>query len=178
MNVFVLCTGRCGSVTFAHAARHIRNFKVGHESRAKQLGQQRLAYPPDHIEVDNRLSWFLGRLDAVYGNGAVYVHLRRDPETVTESFNKRWHLSGSIMRGYADQVYAAPVRDPLAFCRDYVETVTANIELFLRDKTRKMEFWMERCATDWPDFWAMIGAEGDLDASLAEWNVIRNASSQ
>jgi hypothetical protein len=176
MNVFVLCTGRCGSVTFAHAARHIRNYRVGHETRMKQPGRQRVDYPDNHIEVDNRLSWFLGRLDAAYGDKAVYVHLRRDPEAVAASFNKRWHLGGSIMRGYADQIYAAPVRDPLAFCRDYIETVSTNIELFLRDKTRKMDFWMERSDTDWPAFWSLVGAEGDLDASLAEWRVAHNAS--
>ncbi|MFC5577122.1 hypothetical protein ACFPOA_03715 [Lysobacter niabensis] len=176
MNVFVLCTGRCGSVTFARAARHIRNYRVGHETRMKQPGPQRVDYPADHIEIDNRLSWFLGRLDAAYGNNAIYVHLRRDPEAVASSFNRRWHLGGSIMRAYADQVYAAPVRDPLAFCRDYVDTVTANINLFLRDKSHKMDFWMEHSATDWPAFWSLINAEGKLEDGLSEWAVAHNAS--
>jgi hypothetical protein len=63
VNVFVLNTGRCGSVTFIEACRHIRNYSAAHESRATLIGEQRLAYAANHIETDNRLCWFLGRLD-------------------------------------------------------------------------------------------------------------------
>ena len=56
MNVFVLCTGRCGSTTFACACRHIENYTAAHESRSHLAGPERFAYPEDHIEVDNRLS--------------------------------------------------------------------------------------------------------------------------
>ena len=63
MNIFVLNTGRCGSTTFIKACQHIRNYTALHESRANRIAEQRLAYPRDHIEADNRLSWFLGRLD-------------------------------------------------------------------------------------------------------------------
>ena len=58
--VFVLCTGRCGSTTFARAAAHATNFTAKHESRTYKLGAQRLAYPDNHIEVDNRLAWWRG----------------------------------------------------------------------------------------------------------------------
>ena len=63
MNIFVLCTGRCGSMTFTKACGHIDNFSSAHESRCGRLGNERLAYPENHIEVDNRLSWddFNGR---------------------------------------------------------------------------------------------------------------------
>ena len=38
-----------------------------------------LAYTKGHIEVDNRLSWMLGRLDKVYADDlAIYVHLKRN----------------------------------------------------------------------------------------------------
>ncbi|WJI25223.1 hypothetical protein RHP47_05945 [Thermosynechococcus sp. QKsg1] len=50
MNVFVLCTGRCGSVTFAKACTFITNFSSAHESRTFLLGEARLAYPDRHIE--------------------------------------------------------------------------------------------------------------------------------
>ena len=63
MNVFVLNTGRCGSVTFIEACRHIHHYSAAHESRATYIGEQRLAYAANHIEADNRLCWFLGRLD-------------------------------------------------------------------------------------------------------------------
>lgn len=65
MNIFVLCTGRSGSKTFIKACNHITNYTCGHESRAKRAkleSRLNLDYPPNHIEADNRLSWFLGRL--------------------------------------------------------------------------------------------------------------------
>ncbi|GGA66833.1 hypothetical protein GCM10011521_01190 [Arenimonas soli] len=35
MNVFVLCTGRCGSVSFARASAYLTNYTAGQESRDK-----------------------------------------------------------------------------------------------------------------------------------------------
>ncbi|WP_298976670.1 hypothetical protein [uncultured Thermosynechococcus sp.] len=60
MNVFVPCTGRCGSVTFAKACSFITNFRSAYESRTFLRGEARLAYPSRSIGVDNRLSQFLG----------------------------------------------------------------------------------------------------------------------
>ena len=84
LNVFVLCTGRCGSVTFARACRFIDNYTAGHET----AHGYNLEYPDRHIEVDNRLSWFLGRLDERYPD-AYYVHLLRRREDVVQSFARR-----------------------------------------------------------------------------------------
>ncbi len=56
MDVFVLCTGRCGSTTFIKACAHITNYTAAHESRTGLLGSDRLDYPGKHIEADNRLS--------------------------------------------------------------------------------------------------------------------------
>ncbi|MCS3662077.1 hypothetical protein [Salinibacter ruber] len=91
MNVFVLCTGRCGSTTFARACEHIENYSAAHESRAGKI-KGRVNYPARHIEVDNRLSWFLGRLDEVYGDDLFYVHLRRNPRATAESFADRYEV--------------------------------------------------------------------------------------
>ena len=85
-NVFVLCTGRCGSTTFAKASAHATNFTAAHESRSHMTGPRRFAYAQGHIEVDNRLAWNLGRLDRAYGDTAHYVHLLRDPQAVADSF--------------------------------------------------------------------------------------------
>lgn len=46
MNVFVLCTGRCGSVTFVEACKHVTNYTSAHESRAGIAGPGRVQYPP------------------------------------------------------------------------------------------------------------------------------------
>jgi hypothetical protein len=82
MNIFILSTGRCGSTTFIEACKHISNYSSAYESRIGCLGPDRLAYPDNHIEADNRISWFLGRLDKVFGRDACYIHLMRD---VTET---------------------------------------------------------------------------------------------
>lgn len=178
-NVFVLCTGRCGSTTFAAAAGHATNFTAGHETRTHLTGPDRLAYPPGHIEADNRLSWLLGRLEAVWGDRAVYVHLTRDPEAVARSFERRFDRG--IIRAYHTEILmGAPRRSrdlpPIEFCRDYVATVTANIEAFLRGKSRVHRVRLESAKQDFAAFWQAIGAEGDLAAALAEWDIRHNAS--
>lgn len=177
MNVFILSTGRCGSTTFAQACQHMTNFSAAHESRISKL-HDRLEYPDNHIEVDNRLSWFLGRLDRRYGDDAFYVHLKRDREATAESYARRYE--GGIMKAYRRRIIWRaddnPMASPVHVCRHYVDTVNSNIELFLKDKTRKMEFRLESAEDDFREFWGHIGAEGDLSASLQEWSRKYNAS--
>ena len=45
MNVFILCTGRCGSAAIIKACHEIKNFSADHESLSKETGEARLAYP-------------------------------------------------------------------------------------------------------------------------------------
>lgn len=175
-NVFVLSTGRCGSVTFYRACQHITNYSVGHEDRSRLIGKDRLAYPGSHIEIDNRLSWFLGRLQRRYGDKAFYVHLRRDPEAVAQSYLKRfgWGIMAAYWNGIVQ--YGTAVDRPLDVCRDYVETVESNIEFFLRDKSHAMTVELETARDDFERFWRWIGAEGDLGAALQTWESVHNAS--
>jgi hypothetical protein len=178
-NVFVLCTGRCGSMTFVKACGHITNYTAAHESRCHLTGPARLAYPPRHIEADNRLSWLLGRLDRSWGEQAAYVHLVRDPEATARSFAKR--ADRGILLAYRSQILMGaprrnPSAEPLDFCRDYVDTVTENIRAFLRGKPRTMLVRLEAAEEDFPRFWDWIGADGDLAAAGAEWRVRHNAS--
>ena len=98
-HVFVLCTGRCGSVSFAKACGHFSNYTAGHESN-RYPGSVRLVYPEAHIEVDNRLAWLLGGLDERYGDDAFYVHLVRNEEQVAASYDRRWHHQTSLMRAF------------------------------------------------------------------------------
>ena len=177
MNVFVLCTGRCGSTTFSRACSHIENFSSAHESRTNLLGNERLSYPDKHIEVDNRLSWLLGRLDQTYSKNSFYVHLKRDPKEVARSYTRRY--SGGIMRAYRyDGIIMglSDNTDPMSTALDYCETVNANISLFLKDKERKMEFNLENYKEDFSFFWSKINAEGDFERALNEFNNYYNAS--
>ena len=175
MNVFVLCTGRSGSLTFSRAASHIRNFSVGHESKSKLVGDARLAYSSHHIEVDNRLTWILGRLGESFGDDAFYVHLTRNDEETARSFNKRWHVKEGIIAAYRDAILMGAEADPIEVCSDYVDTVNSNIRAFLKDKPNKMHFEVERAQQHWPIFWQKIGAAGDMQAALEEWNISHNA---
>ena len=176
MNVFVLNTGRCGSMTWTRACSHITNFTSGHETRAGLVGHQRLAYPDGHIEVDNRLSWLLGRLDARYGTSAFYVHLRRDPAATARSFTRR--MDFGIMKAYREGILIEPAQTlaPADFAADYVETVDSNIALFLRDKPNLMVADLASAARDFTHFWDWIGACGDREAALAEFDTCYNAS--
>ncbi|MEM9250404.1 MAG: hypothetical protein AAGB05_17125 [Pseudomonadota bacterium] len=173
-NVFVLCTGRCGSTTFMKACKHFTNYTASHERKAKGvLGRRRLRYPTHHIEVDNRLSWMLGRLDEAYGQDAFYVHLTRDPAKVAASYAERTH---GLMRSYQPGIIMGPRKaDPIEIAADMVETVTANIRLFLRDKPHCMAFPLEDAAALFPDFARCIGAEGDIADATAEFETSYNA---
>ena len=176
MNVFILCTGRCGSTTFIEACRHITNFTAEHESRARMIGDERLNYPPQHIEADNRLSWFLGRLDRKYGDSACYVHLKRNDRKTAQSLLNRF--DAGIMRAYAAGILMRKDahHEPIDVCLDYCETVNANIEAFLKDKSNTLTVTLEHAKEGFRAFWSQIGAQGDLEAALHEWDVCYNAS--
>ena len=51
-------------------------------------------------------------------------------------------------------------------------------KLFLKDKTRKMDFTLENAKLDFQRFWKVIGAEGDIEAALSEFNTFYNASGE
>jgi len=177
VNVFVLCTGRCGSTTFAKACAHLNNYTASHESRCSLLGKERLDYPLNHIEVDNRLSWLLGRLDQSYGNNAFYVHLHRDKRAVVQSFTRRYEHG--IIRAYRGDGIAMGLSsniDPVLVCEDYYDTVESNIDLFLRDKTRKMHFNLESWREDFPIFYERVSARGDIAKCMTEFKVMHNSS--
>ena len=85
MNVFVLCAGRCGSMTVARAFGHATNFTAGHETRAHLIGADRLnlsaaahrgRQPP---VVDARPA--LARVWRL----AFYINLLRDPRATAAS---------------------------------------------------------------------------------------------
>ncbi|MDH3948403.1 MAG: hypothetical protein OEU74_05525 [Gammaproteobacteria bacterium] len=178
MNVFILNTGRCGSTTFIKACQYITNFTSAHESRCALLGETRFDYPDNHIEADNRLSWVLGRLDKHYGNNAIYIHLRRNNNDTATSYARRL-FPGGIIPAYRNGIlqFLPDEISNLSVSLDYCATVNSNIELFLKDKTQKMTFNLENAKHDFLKFWDFIGAEGEIESALAEFNISYNASS-
>ena len=174
-HVFVLCTGRSGSVSLSRACGQVTNYTVGHESRSAIVGGSHFAYPPGHIEIDNRLAWFLGRLERWYGTEPLYVHLRRDPEATARSFARRG--SRGIMRAYRQGLHLSRPDVPMIdLARDYCQTVTDNISAFLKDKPHTHELQLERIADQFPVLWDRLGATGDFDAAMQILAIRHNAS--
>lgn len=66
--------------------------------------------------------------------------------------------------------------DPLAVSLDYCKTVNANVETFLANKTNVMQINLETAKHDFEIFWNWIGAEGDLNSALSEFDIKHNAS--
>ncbi len=169
MNVFVLCTGRSGSTTFAKACEHFTNYASGHETRTRIIGpEERFAYPENHIEADNHLSMQLGHLQRRYGDAAFYVHLTRDRERVAASFERLIDSPYSNIRAFAAGVLLQPWLEPAdvpAACLDYVDTVNANIEAFLAGKPLALRMDIDEPQPAFDQFMKRIAAEGDLEAA-------------
>lgn len=181
MNVFVLCTGRSGSTTFIEACKHITNYTAGHETRSKIIDHTRFDYPDNHIEGDNRLSWFLGALDEKYGDNAYYVHLIRDKEPTIASFGKRWKLSGSIIKAFSEGILMQQGKrlsdiEKKNVASQYYDTVNSNIRAFLKDKTHTTTIRLETIEEGFTQFWKDIGAEGEIDMAVKTLGVQHNVS--
>ena len=200
MRVFVLSTGRCGSTTFARACQSaIGNYTAAHESRSGIADETRLDYPDQHIEVDNRLTFFLGGLAARYPSRVFYVHLKRDEAAVARSFLARWPKRGpaalrpslrrrlanpagwstNLIGGYASGVILggpnwASEAERFATCQLYVRSTTENIAEFLTDKPH-MTIDIETAGESFGEFCDRIGAECDLATAVYELLLRYNA---
>ena len=206
MRAFVLSTGRCGSTTFAKACEYMSNFTSGHETRWGLHGPERFAFADNHVEVDNRLSWHLGELghrypDALFvhlkrdPNAVALSYSRRwyrDPPYRYRSMPRglrritrraemlRASSSDGIIEAYAYSILGReeepwPEVERIEVCHAYVETVNRNIEQFL-DGRDGLSVDLESARHDFPLVWNRLQAQGDLDAALAEFGNVHNAS--
>lgn len=181
MRVFILCTGRSGSLTFIRACSHMTNYSTGHESRARRLGTDRFSYPDNHIEADNRLSWFPGTLDRIYGNKAFYVHLIRNREDTIRSYDRRWIRNGSLIRAYCEGIHQIALHKldkqrRTAVVGDFYDQVNENIRHFLKDKEYRITMHIEKAREEFPRFWEQIGAEGNLEKAQEAFSQMYNKS--
>lgn len=168
-------------MSFVRACEHIRNFTAGHETQAKNIEADKFSYPDNHIEADNRLSWFLGQMDKEYGDKAYYVVLKREKANVVASFNKRWKNQGSIIKAFGRGILMQKLRnltepELLQLCDLFYDTVYDNIDLFTKDKSHVLPIRIENIKQDFRKFWHWIGAEGDIDLALAEFDKVHNKS--
>lgn len=167
MNIFVLNTGRCGSMTFYKACLHITNFTAGHQSRSHLIGTEHFNYPDNHIEIDNRLSWFLGCLPV----NAFYIHLRK--KDTEQSLLKRYN--SGIVNAYKNIILMNFKGKPGELVKDYCRTIDMNIKQFIKNKSSMdVEFGKE----DFQRFWITIGAIGNIDKALKEFDIKYNSAEQ
>ena len=183
MHIFVLGTGRCGSFSFVEACKYMTNFTCGHETRSQKLGSARFDYPENHIEADNRLSWHLGELEQKFPEQVFYVHLKRDRDQTAKSFSKRFLKKKSMVDAYAGGIKMNPPEtlskeEQLQLCSDYVDTVTANIQSFLKHQPQHLTIHLESIQEDFKKFWQTIDAEGDLEAALKSFNQRHNTAKE
>lgn len=168
MRVFVLCSGRCGSMTFARACSYITNYSSGHETRSDAY-VGRLTYPDGHIEVDNRLSWMLGLVEDRYGDDPVYVHLQRNYEDVLDSYRRRYrHAQGMVPAFTHGIIQSGRCDDYEQATRLMLDTIRSNITHFLADKSKVIRLRIEHPHEGFDRMWDLIGATGDRDAAHAE----------
>jgi hypothetical protein len=56
--------------------------------------------------------------------------------------------------------------------------VTSNLRLFLRDKSRVLDFSLESPGQDFERFFNAFSAAGNLQGALAEWDAVHAAHGQ
>ncbi len=170
MNVFVLCTGRCGSKTFAAACKHnITNYTASHESgpfRTTQfLDDLVFHYPPNHIEVDNALTLFAPILARQYGSGAYFVHLLRNADDCIDSLAQR--RCSRRMYGLLFGKKAAPKHTERRRANVYYRVCNSILER-LMDGVSGTTVHIETPERGFSEMWESIGAEGDYDKALRD----------
>jgi hypothetical protein len=177
-NVFCLCAGRTASTSFAKACSHISNFTSAHESLVGVLSTSRLNYPSQHIEIDNRLAWFLPQLEKKFSDEETfYIHLERNKIDVAKSYLERWHLKESIVKAYGHGILMKnkiSEAEKMAICLDYVDHVDSSIDIFLENKSNKIVVDVTNMKERFPEFHQKIQAKGKLDLCLEEFDKVSN----
>jgi len=169
MNIFVLSTGRCGSVTLLHACKHITNYTVAHESKRGVVGH--LGFPNQHIEIDPHLVFNIGTLRKMYPD-AIYVHQKRNKEDCTESLAKRGSMRNLwIPHAYQKRAGNVDVIDIHIAAGLFYDFFNDTIAEFFPNA---IQMNLENAKKDFYHFWHFIGAEGNLEVALNEFNIFYN----
>jgi len=176
-NVFVLSAGRTATTTFIEASKHLPGITASHESRVADPIQNRLDYPNNHIEADNRLIFFLSLLDEKFATDTAYVYLLRDEKLVARSYSERWHLSISIVRAFTNGVRMVPRvknNEILDYCHDYVKYVDSVVRLHLSKQENAFVFDLSKAEEEYKRFAKWVGVENLPEAACAEWRQHHN----
>lgn len=170
MRVFVVGTGRCGTVSFSVACRYITNYTSGHETISHEL-----VYPDQHIEVNPHFHARLHTLIHKYPD-ARWVHLIRKRDTCVESLASM--DDGEVMMSLG-RLYPSiyPAHDALTIASSFYHDINLRINRALCamiSPDRRMAMHLETIKYQWQSFWHWIQAKGNYDESLASWDTPHN----
>jgi len=177
--VLVTGTGRCGSTTFLAACRKITNWSSYQESIFRRPWDRKLDIPERTIEVSPPLAFWVPRLLADYPRLLV-VHLwRRRDDCVRSLARLRNVHRRRVMAHWALQWTGVAVADDhvLAAAGMFYDGVNDWIDLAAQafapvdrpdyqGRARFIRFDCDNMRDNFPRFWAMIQAEGDLDGAM------------
>ena len=90
MRVFFISPGRTATTTLAKSFGQIKSLTSGHESNVKNRLGDRVIYPDNHVEADNRLLFFMPQLTERYGETELLVIIERNRAEIANSYRKRW----------------------------------------------------------------------------------------
>lgn len=173
-HIFVLNTGRCGSKTFSKACKHIKNYTSAHESRIN-IVRNKFHYSKYHIEIDNRLSWFLYFLDQYNSKKTFFVHLFRNEQDVINSFVQRKGGHKSLLNNFIKGIcYQKDTnQNRQIFAKRMIKTIKYNINNFLVDKNY-MNIQIEKGVEQFPKFCKIINASVDIEKATNEFKKFYN----
>lgn len=170
MRVFVVGTGRCGSVTFSKACSHITNFTCAHESYCPDR-----SYPDNHIEVNCQYHSCMASLMLKYPD-AFWVHLLRKKEDCVASLAAMNY--GTEMHKWYElyPTLCFPPDNIEVTAGQFYDDVTARIRalMSLLPPSRTCVIHLENIQHQWTYFWEAIGATGNFEQSLATWSTKHN----
>lgn len=174
MNIFFISPGRTGTTTISMAFSSIDDFTSGHESRVNFLGEERVDYPDNHFECDNRLVWFLPRLTEKYGESGVLVIVNRNRSEIAKSYNYRWGGIG-IMRAYSQGILMRRLNENnFEVCRDYVNNVYEHLDFIKKDWIKVINLDINNPKQGISEILTEVGKEKYLEKVLESLNTIKS----
>lgn len=170
MRIFVIGTGRCGTVTFSKACEHITNYTSGHETTTHGKEGNGFNFPDNHIEIDPRLSQFMPILIDKYPD-ALFIHLRRNKKDCVNSLSKRQSLAL-----YNQFHLGSGITDYNKTASIYYDNTVSLVNHLLGRTKHRMIIELESVELGFKRFWQQIKAKGNLGKSLKELKIRYNAS--
>jgi len=169
MNIFVVGTGRCSTVTFNKACSHIINYTSSHETNTSGLLGNNFIYPDNHIEIDPRMSYFLPLLKNKYPN-SFWVHLQRERNSCITSLSRRRSL---IKYGC---FHLGTNTDNLKLLSEiYYDNTNELIKKLLADENH-IHLWTHELEDSFDIFYNKINAKGDILECKKELKIKYNKS--